>query len=126
MIIKIKTMPQGNSLMHAVTAAFWSLVTMLASNTLAVSVAEVGRATSLNFQSYLQDEIDWSETKAYVVTDNTIQRWPMNGQRIAPENQVTWGQGTVNDTHQQFYVYDADRNVHITANHLTVYNPGLS
>ena len=90
-----------------------------------MSVSEVGRAMSLNFQGYLQEEIDWSQTKAYVVTDGGIQRWPMNGQRIAPENSVTWGQGTVGDMHRQFYVYDADRNVHITQNHLTVYNAGL-
>ena len=49
----------------------------------------------------------------------------MNGQRIAPENSVTWGQGTAGDQHRQFYVYDADRNVHITKNHFTVYNAGL-
>ena len=72
-------MRPNNSFLERMITGIVSLVAMVAQSSFAVSVGDVGRAMSLNFQSYLQDEIDYSQTKAYVVTDTQIQRWPMNG-----------------------------------------------
>lgn len=69
--------------------------------------------------------MDWDEQKAYIVFTDNIQRWPLSGQRTGSENSIPWSKGTANDAHRQFYVHDADRNVHITRYHFSVYSPDL-
>ena len=106
--------------------AFLAILSFLSSTATAVGVTHVGRAVSLNLQKYLQDEIDWDEQKAYIVFNDNIERWPTSGQRTGPENSIPWSKGTANDAHRQFYVHDANRNIHITRYHFTVYSESLS
>lgn len=91
-----------------------------------ISLNHEGRALSMDLTQHLDDEIDWDDRKAYFLYNNSLQRWNMAGDNIAPENSVPWASQITGEHHRGIHVYNRDRFIHYTNNHFNVYTENLT
>lgn len=110
---------------ETVAKAVIGLIAGIATTINALTLNDQGRALGMNTFNHLGDEIDWDQRKAYFMFNNSLQRWNMAGDNIAPESSVPYT-FTNGEHHRGLHLYNKDRVVHYTNNNFNVLTSNLS